>query len=190
MIARPDAAAADALCAVQRQIAAAEPGLLLVPPAGMHMSVARLLPVHGDDQAKQAVWDRRAREWLPTLRACAAAIEPAGIVFDELLATDAAIIAAGRAPHWVRELRATVTGLPEVGDSITSGELAHLTLFRYQGLLADPAGLLDALAGLAISVRLPAADLHVIRELRFPCLDYEIVATLPARNGPFVPGMI
>jgi hypothetical protein len=190
LITRPAAAAADALCAVQQQIAATEPGLLMVPPAAMHLSVARLLPVHGDDQAKQAVWDFRAREWLATLRASAACVEPADIVLDELIATDAAIIAAGRAPAWVRELRATVAGLPEVGDYVTSGELAHLTLFRYRGQLADPAGLLDALAGLAISARLAAADLHVIRELRFPCLGYEIVATLPVRQERFVPGMI
>jgi hypothetical protein len=190
VIARPDAAAAEALCAVQQQIVATEPGLLMVPPEAMHMTVARLLPVHGDDQAKQAVWDSRAQQWLTALRASAAAIQPTDIVLDELVATDTAIIAAGPAPAWVRELRATVIGLPEVGEYVISGELAHLTLLRYQGRLGDPAGLLDSLAGLAISVRLPAADLHVIRELRFPCLDYELVATLPTRHGRFVPGMI
>jgi hypothetical protein len=190
VIARPDAAAVRALSALQQQIAAAEPGLLLVPPAAMHMSVARLLPVYGDDQAKQAVWNSRREEWLAALRAKAALIEPADIVLDELIATDAAIIAAGTAPAWVREMRATVLGLPEVGEYVISGELAHLTLFRYQGRLANPAKLLDSLAGLATDVRLPAADLQVIRELRFPCLGYDIVETLRMRHATFVPDMI
>jgi hypothetical protein len=186
VIARPDAAAASALAALQQDIADHQPGLLIVPQSAMHASVARLLPVDGNDQAKQAVWDRRGEEWLAALRASAASIKPADIVLDELIATDAAIIAAGSAPGWVGELRAAVACLAEVGDNISSGGLVHVTLFRYSGRLADPARLLDTLAGLRVKASLPAGALPVIRELTFPCLDYQILDTLNC--GPGQPG--
>jgi hypothetical protein len=182
VIAGPDQATAGALAAVQRQIAPSEPGLLAVPPTALHMSAARLLPVDGDDQAKQAVWARRGKEWMAALRTRAARMQPADIVLEELIATNAAVIAAGQAPAWVGDLRAAVADLTEVGGNISSGGLAHLTLFRYSGRLADPTGLLDALNGLKISVTMAVADLLVIREVRFPCLDYQVLDTLPC--GP------
>jgi hypothetical protein len=178
----PDPAAAAAFASIQDSILALEPSLLRQPTAALHSSIAWLLPVGRDfDEPKDETWQRHGADWLKVISCVTDATAPLRLSYRHLVVSDAAIIAVAQEPNLISELRRAVVaalGLPWP-IAYSSDNIVHTSLFRYGGPLADPAGLLQRLAGADITVATDVSELLVVRETSYPTLAYEIVSRLP-----------
>lgn len=175
---RPDPVATATLAGVQAGLA--EPALLAVPEPAMHANLTWLLPVHEEfDQPKDELWERRGPEWVATLTEVAGRTSGFRLWLGQLAATDSAVIAVADEPNPFSALRRTLVPLLRTPGGSSSGDLAHVTLFRYAGPLRDPAALLDRLADLEFRVEVDVRELLVIRERVFPSLDYEVLHRVP-----------
>ncbi|MFN4276127.1 MAG: 2'-5' RNA ligase family protein [Ferrovibrio sp.] len=174
-----------ALQPVLTQVAtiAAPCGLCLVPPAHQHLSLYAAAPVRQDFD-KDAYWAANAATVLAALRDWAAAQKPVTLRFTSLRATPTAVIAmaddraeAGAAVWSLRRRLAEV--LPPPPGGAPRYDLIHLTLARYAAPSALPADFAARIAALPVDLEFPLRDVIVLRETRYPALEFDILATLP-----------
>ncbi|HEY1572699.1 MAG TPA: hypothetical protein VGG05_15255 [Pseudonocardiaceae bacterium] len=171
---RPDPASTAVLAEVQTAVA--EPALLAVPEPAMHAMLVKLIPVQEDfGQPKDELWERRGPEWLAAVTEAAAGTGGLRLCFRQLAATDSAVIAVADEPNPFTALRRAMVPLLRAPGESSPGDLAHITLFRYATPLRDPEALVDRLAALEFSVDIDVRELLVVRELVFPCLEYDVV---------------
>jgi hypothetical protein len=185
LIARPDPAATAGLTALQDDVLRLEPGLLRQPAPQLHASFAWLLQVRREyGQPKDEIWAARGERWLRAITAVARSTPPMRLRFDRLVVTDSAIIAVAAEPNPVARFRREITAALGVSWPITYPALGvvHVSLLRYRRPLADPAGLLAALARLRVAVETDVRQLLMIREVTFPTLQYDVLARLPLRG--------
>lgn len=181
---RPGPGAAAELAAVQARVLQAEPALLAVPEHALHANLVWLLPVTMEfDRPKGELWHQRGPQWMATLSDAASRTSGFRLTFRHLAATDTAIIAIADQPNPLSTLRREVTPLLRLPSSPGSGDLAHMTLFRYAAPLRDPASLLRWVEVTEFRVDVDVGELLVVKERVYPCLDYEIVRRLPLRIG-------
>jgi hypothetical protein len=177
---RPGPAAAAALAALQARVLQMEPALLAVPEHALHANLISLLPVTREfDRPKDELWQRRAPEWIATLADAASRTSGFGLTFRRLAATNAAIIAVADQPNRLSALRRELTPLLQLPSRAGSGDLAHVTLFRYAAPLRDSASLLRWVAETEFHVDVNVSELLVVKERVYPRLDYEVVHRLP-----------
>lgn len=190
---RPGPTAATELAAVQARVLDVEPALLAVPEHALHANLIWLLPVNQEfDHPKDELWQRRAPQWLATLADAANRTSGFRLTFRRLAATNAAIIAVADQPNCLSALRRELTPALRLPGRAGSGDLAHMTLFRYAAPFGDPASLLRSVAAAEFRVEVDVSELVVVKERVYPCLDYEIVRRLPlgiddAVDGPETP---
>lgn len=174
-----------ALQPVLAQIAtiAAPCGLRLVPPAHQHLSVYAAAPVRQDFD-KDAYWDANAATMLAALRDWAGAQKPVTLRFTSLRATPTAVIAmaddrseAGAAVWSLRRRLAAI--LPPPPGGAPRYDMIHLTLARYAAPSALPADFAAQIAAFPVDLEFPLRDVIVLREMRYPALEFDILATLP-----------
>jgi len=182
LIFRPDAAASAALARVQEQVLALEPTLLRQPESQLHTSVAWLLAVGRDfGEPKDAIWAARGDDWLKIMASITERTEPMRLCYQRLVVTDAAVIAVAQEPTPVGEVRRELTaglGLPWP-ISYSSVEVVHTTLFRYSAALRDPAGLLQRLEAMPVSIETSVSELLMVRESMYYTARYEVLRRLP-----------
>ncbi len=177
---RPGPAAAAALAALQARVLQLEPALLAVPEHALHANLTWLLPVTQEfDRPKDELWQQRGPEWTATLADAASRTSGFGLTFRSLAATNGAIIAVADQPNRLGTLRRELTPLLQLPSSAASGDLAHVTLFRYAAPLRDSASLLRWVAETEFRVDVTVSELLVVKERVYPCLDYEVVRRLP-----------
>jgi hypothetical protein len=185
VIIRPDPAGARCARALQRLVQRREPSLLAVPQQALHLSVAWLLPVHESDHVTKAgLWRAHGPVWLAGMADLAGRLSAFRMSIHDVVATDTAVIAIAEAPAQVSSVRRGIARLPGIGR-VSAGEMAHVTLFRYAGRLADPASLLRELADLEADLHMLVTELQIVREDVFPALEFEVLRRfqLPSAGG-------
>lgn len=186
LLCRPDRAACAALAALQQQVLGCEPTLLRQPEPQLHCSVAWPLAVGRDfGQPKDEIWQQHGEDWLKIIAAVTDAAGPLRLRYQRLVMTDAAIIAVAAEPNPVGDLRREIVAALGLPWEICYGSVGvvHTTLLRYSQPVADPAGLLRHLVALPISIETKVSELLMVREFRYPTLDYEILRRLPLSAG-------
>jgi 2'-5' RNA ligase superfamily protein len=172
------AQAADSLVRAQEMIGAEEPLLLQVPRHALHINVAWVLPVHQQSTVpKPEIWQASRESWQPAIRRVLAEIEQFTITFRTVIPTDTAVIALADPPVTVNRVRKAVAEAIDVPWEICRGDLVHTTLFRYGGPLRQPDAFLARLAGLELSAPVDVSELLLVREDKFPSLEYEVLET-------------
>jgi hypothetical protein len=173
----PPAAVTGALRAAQDIIAAAEPALLRVPPPALHSMAAWLIPVELDVPAaeKERLWQRHGERWREAIAAGLASRAPFRLRYTEVVATGSAIIALAWPAGPVNRLRRALADEPGMARRLSSGDLVHTTLFRYREPLADPAGLLERIAGLDLATEFDVEECTLVRETVFPSLEHHVL---------------
>jgi hypothetical protein len=183
---RPDQDATTALADIQQDLLAREPTMLRQPTAQLHASIAWPLAVGREfDQPKDEIWRQHGEHWLKIITAATDAGEPMRLRYRRLVVTNAAIIAIAEEPNPIGDLRRELTAALGLPWQICYGSvgIVHTSLLRYSGPLADPAGLLRHLHSTPIAVETQVSELLMIREVRYPTLDYQILQRLPLRAG-------
>jgi hypothetical protein len=184
---RPDPVASAALVALQDAVLAAEPSMLRQPEAQLHASIAWLLQVRRDfGRPKDELWAEHGERWLTAIAAVTDATAPMRLRYDRLVVTDAAVVAVAHEPNPMAEVRRQVIAALGLPWPVTYSSLGivHSSLLRYRQPLADPAGLLAAVAKLRVRIDTEISELLLVREFTFPTLDYEILARLPLHARP------
>jgi hypothetical protein len=179
---RPDAAGQAGLAQIQRQALGLEPALLRVPPPALHLTAVFLLGLYEEfDRPREELWQEFGPRWLDQLTGLAAVTPPFELCFRQVVATRAGIIAIADEPNGLTAFRRAVPAVLDAlpGKTGYSRELAHVTLFRYQTPLDDPARLLHWLSQATFQAKVEVADLVVAREHTYPFLGYDVLATLP-----------
>ena len=186
LIIRPDAAARRSARALQELLLRREPALLAVPQEALHVSAAWLIPVHQDRHLpKDEFWELHGPSWLAAVSELSVRLRAFRLCLHDIVATDVAVVAIAAAPAQVRLIRRGLASLPAIGE-VSSGDMAHMTLFRYAAPLADPPGLLDELDGLRADLHVQVSELQIVRESVFPALEVQILRRFPlsAQSGP------
>jgi hypothetical protein len=182
----PAASTRRALTRVQAELARIEPGLLVVPAAALHISVAWLLAVHADyDTAKDDLWATHGGEWSRQLATLAAEHSPFRLRYEQVVATDSAIIALASPTSPVNGLRRQVAdriALPP--QTRNTAELVHTTLCRYHRPLTDPNRLLSAVTEAKVQASTVVSELVISQEHVYPSLETTLLARLPLQNQP------
>lgn len=176
----PSPTTAAALSALQAQALQLEPSLLRVPEQALHANLAWLLPVHQEfDRPKDELWQLHGPQWFATLAEAAATTSSFRLTFRHLVATNSAVITVADEPNPFSALRRELIPLLRVPGSASAGNLAHVTLLRYATPLRDPASLLRWAAAATFRIDIDVSELLIIKERRYPSLDYEILHRLP-----------
>ena len=125
-----------------------------IPARALHANLVWLLPVHQEfDRPKDQLWQRHGPQWLAILDGIVGRAQSFPLCFRHLVATDSAVIAVAEEPNRLSALRRELKSALRVPGSLSSGELVHMTLFRYARPLRDPALLVRRLAaGVQIDV--------------------------------------
>jgi len=188
---RPDATASAEFAALQQEVLGCEPTLLRQPEPQLHCSVAWPLAVGRDfDQPKDEIWQQHGEDWLKIIAAVTDTAGPMRLRYQRLVMTDAAIIAVAEEPNPVGELRRDIVAALGLSWEICYGSVGvvHTTLLRYSQPVADAAGLLRRLAAIRVSIETQVSELLMVREFRYPTLEYEILRRLPLGTGSLRPG--
>jgi hypothetical protein len=185
LVGQPDAAAADALTAVQDTLLTIEPSLLCLPAAALHCTAAFLVPVFSEcDEPKDVIWRRDGRRWADVIAAATRARDGAiCLQFRQLIMTDAAIIAVADQPNAISELRHALVPELTLPWPVSKGNLVHITLARYSSPLSDPAAVLRRVRATRLAVDTEVSELLLVRETVFPMLEFTVVHR-------FRPGMV
>jgi hypothetical protein len=102
------------------------------------------------------------------------------IIYEQVVATDSAVIALARPTEPVNRIRQIIRErlrLPP--ETRNEAELVHTTLFRYRGQLSDPAKFLTMLEDTSANVAADVDELIVSKELVYPSLEADVLARLP-----------
>jgi hypothetical protein len=166
---------------LQQNLKRAEPGLLVCPGDSLHASVAWLLAVHVSyPTPKDSYWEHHAEEWTADLRRIAAESKAFRITYEQVLATDSALIALAEPTEPVNRIRQMI------GDRRTlppatrnTADLVHTTLFRYSGSLSNPERFLAMLEEQNAHATCDVDGLVVSKELEYPSLQTQVLARLP-----------
>ncbi|WP_374466267.1 2'-5' RNA ligase family protein [Ferrovibrio sp.] len=174
-----------ALQPVLAQIAAtAMPcGLRLVPSSHQHLSIYAVAPVRQNFD-KDAYWAANAAKVETELRAWAATLPPVMLRFSGLRATPTAVIAvaddSSEAAEAVWGLRRHLAAiLPPPPDGAPRYDLIHITLARYAAPDMLPPDFAARIAALPVDLEFPLQQVVLLRETRYPALEFDILATLP-----------
>ncbi|CAA9453728.1 MAG: hypothetical protein AVDCRST_MAG58-1114 [uncultured Rubrobacteraceae bacterium] len=167
---------------IQQSLKQAEPNLLVCPQKTLHVSVAWLVAVHASyPVAKDSLWERHAEQWTMELTRIAAQSTGFRITYEQVVATDSAVIALARPAEPVNRIRRMIRErLPLPPETHNEADLVHTTLFRYRGSLSDPEKFLAMLEeDMSAEATAEVDELIVSKELVYPSLEAEVLARLP-----------
>ena len=166
---------------IQQSLYQAEPNLLVCPSKTLHVSLAWLVAVHASYRVeKDSLWKRHAKEWMAQLRRIAAQSTPFRITYEQVVATDSAVIALAQPSEPVNRMRQMIReGLRLPAETRNEADLVHTTLFRYRGALCDPEKLLAILEDTRADATAEVEELVVTKELVYPSLEAEVLGRLP-----------
>ena len=163
---------------IQQSLKQAEPNLLVCPRETLHVSIARLLAVHSSYPVpKDSLWVRHGEEWTTELARIAAQSTGFRITYENVVATDSAVIALAEPVNRIRRMIRERLRLPS--ETRNEADLVHTTLFRYRGPLSDPENLLSMLDDNSVEAAAEVDKLVVSKELVNPSLEAEVLARLP-----------
>lgn len=119
----------------------------MCPERTLHVSLAWLVAVHASYRVdKDSLWERYGEEWMAELRRIAARHSGFRITYEHVVATDSAVIALAQPSEPVNRIREAVRErLRLPAETRNEADLVHTTLFRYRGVLSDPAKFLATL---------------------------------------------
>lgn len=182
--ARLEGGCRDGLAALQRRLAGASPGVTPCPPPSLHVSLAVLLSVRREyHEPKDALWHRWGQAWSDGLREEAADLDPFEIRFSGLHVSDAAVIAVADPCPPVERLRRRALDLQRLaGVPAAQPSIVHCTLLRSTASGHDLSALARVAAGLEVAAATEVTELRVERELVYPSLVGETVASFPLRR--------
>jgi hypothetical protein len=171
----------SALEKVQRSLYQAEPNLLVCPEKTLHVSLAWLLAVHESYPVdKDSLWERHAEEWMAQLRRIAARSTAFRITYQDVVATDSAVIALARPSEPVNRIREMIReSLRLPPETRNEADLVHTTLFRYRAPLCDPEEFLGMLEDTSVDATAEVEELVVSKELVYPSLEAAVLGSLP-----------
>ena len=171
----------SALGKTQECLLRAEPNLLVCPKETLHVSVAWLLAVRASYPVpKDVLWERHGDEWMAELNRIVAQRENFRIVYEDVIATDSAVIALARPAGPVNRIREMIRErLHLPSETLNEADLVHTTLFRYRGPLSAPANFLAVLEDTSAQAATEVHELVVSKELVYPSLEAEVLARLP-----------
>ena len=176
-----DPRSAASLGRTQQALKRAEPNLLACPRHTLHVSVAWLLAVHASyPVSKDSLWEQHGEEWTTELARIAARSAGFRITYEQVVATDSAVIALAEPTGPVNRIRGMIRDrlrLPP--QTRNEADLVHTTLFRYHGPLSDPERFLAALEDTSVGAAAGVDELVVSKELVYPSLEAEVLARLP-----------
>ena len=166
---------------IQQSLYQAEPNLLVCPSKTLHVSLAWLVAVHASYRVeKDSLWKRHAEEWMAQLRRIAAQSTPFRITYEQVVATDSAVIALAQPSEPVNRMRQMIRErLRLPAETRNEADLVHTTLFRYRGALCDPEKLLAILEDTRADATAEVEELVVTKELVYPSLEAEVLGRLP-----------
>ncbi len=157
------------------------PNLLVRPQNTLPVSVAWLLAVHAIyPVAKDPLWERHGEEWTAELNRIAAESLVFRIAYEHVVTIDSAVIALGRPAEPVNRFRGMIGERLRLPRETRNGaDLVHTTLFRYRGVLPEPARLLAMLEDTGADAAAEVDELVVSKELVYPSLETEVLARPP-----------
>lgn len=158
---------------------AAPCGLRLVPLQMQHLSIYAIAPVRQDFD-KDAYWHANQAAAMAALRDWASAQKPVTLRFTGLRATSTAVIAVAEPDEAIWSLRRRLAvALPSPPGGAPHYNLIHVTLARYGAPDMLPPDFSTRISALSIDLRFPLRDVTVFREMRYPALEFDTLATLP-----------
>jgi len=166
---------------IQQALKQAEPSLLVCPRKTLHVSLAWLLAVHVSYPVpKDSLWERHGEEWTTELNRIAAESTAFRINYEQVVATDSAVIALAEPAEPVNRIRGMIRErLPLPSETRNEARLVHTTLFRYRGALSEPETFLAVLKDASAEATAEVDKLVVSKELVYPSLEAEVLARLP-----------
>lgn len=165
---------------LQSQIQDFEPSALLRCPAeSLHVSILRLIAVrHEYSRDKDQIWAEHRERCLSALREITEDAPPFIISFQQIVATDAAVIALADDDGSLQRLRASLLAkLPSIEGWRDNTNMIHTTLFRYASRLHDPRRFLTHLSNLGCDLSVLVDEVRLRKELVYPSLASEPLAT-------------
>src|SRR5215203_5585393 len=165
----------------QQVLKRAEPTLVACPQQSLHVSIAWLLAVHASYTVpKDSLWERHGEEWTTELNRIAAQSKGFRITYEQVVATESAVIALAEPTEPVNPIRRMIhERLQLPSETRNEADLVHTTLFRYRGPLCGPEKFLAMLEDTSAETAAEVDELVVSKELVYPSLKAEVLARLP-----------
>jgi hypothetical protein len=167
---------------VQRSIAERWPEPLHIGPKhGLHVTIYPLVPVKGSFD-KHAYWQDIARQSQSLLEDLCASRQSLELRFSRLKVTDTAIIAtATEETGLIEAIRNRIVSdiPPPPGHKPIIYDLIHTTLARYRTRALIPDGVVRRIESLPVSITAPVTHVRLVREMLFPCLVTDELASIP-----------
>ena len=161
------------LVAAQAGMAPQAAALRMLPPGTLHVTVLPLIDV-GErlSEPPRVLWDRHGGRWQHALAEACRATPPFRLHFTRLRAFPRAIVALDEANTLAafRARLAEACGLPERPARVPGITHATLARFRRPVRVSLPT---------ALDVVVPVRALRLVREVVYPSLAFETVATIP-----------
>lgn len=156
--------------------------LNVAPLPALHLSLYSVAPVRSVFD-KEAYWAQVGEVALAAFAAWSRRHPAVTLRFRHLKATPAAVIAVAEAAEAVWDLRRSMAdALPPPPDGAPQYDLIHMTLARYAQPQALPADFAARIEALPVALDFRLAEAILMRETRYPALDYETIATEALRG--------
>jgi hypothetical protein len=174
--ARPDRDAITTLRRLQQTIMQASPvALNLIPADALHLSVATLVPAQPPSELAEKQWSRIQRDASRELAALPS--EEVSIIFRSLAFTRHALVLV------TRDQAATLLrARSRFGDLLTSHGIkyleynqAHITIARYAESITLDERAFRSTESTELAIKVEFEPSRLIRELRYPSLQVEVV---------------
>ena len=168
----------------QERLQAAGPGLLIVPPAALHITVACLLSVRESyGVSKDSLWRRHGPRWKASLHELLAAVPPCQVIFRRLEVTDTAVIAVAEAQSEIRTIRSHVANmLADFGVPSFQPSIIHATVLRYGSSELRAEAFTEAARRVHIESSVPVRQLLLAKETIYPSLVREVIECMTLRG--------
>jgi hypothetical protein len=156
------------------------------PPETLHVTVYALVPVR-ERFDKERYWNTVAEKTITTLTRCSHRMRPFTLRFSRIAVSRSAIIAVAAQNKTIARIRQSLREtIPPPPKSPPHLDSIHCTLFRFQSAAALPLSVIGDIESTPLKVSLPVSAMSLRREIVYPSLKSELIATfnLAARRKP------
>lgn len=150
------------------------PGLRRVPENGIHMTTLTLIPAQAG-YVGDADWLACRESCIGALTSLCVATKPFSVTLNTVRALDSAIVLMTEYCEPLQTFRRKLVDcLASLDQRLIPPSIAHASLFRYEDINTDNIRALNDLL-LFVDICCPVSELLLVRELRFPSLEIEIL---------------
>ncbi len=163
---------------LQQQISKPEfPNLYQLPEQSLHISIAWILATRTDyGRQKDLIWQEIKDKCCFELDTISKTFQKFVVTFQDIIATDSAIILVAQDHGEMSELRTKIsTQLPIPQMTNNKAEIIHATLFKYTSPLNDPKSFLEHISNIHVDLPVTINSMLIRKELVYPSIKSELV---------------